>query len=166
MPKAIAFVSMVSSYRVVESWRMQMQSSEGYISPKGSVKTPIQDLRSVRHHLIHLPFGTSITKTIVLEDLQYRCINPHGTLSWDSQHACEPCARPPPGSSVGPIASHRSHRHDGMQGTYRSKIQDMQANVALNRVAKFVGEVDLKAWATITSPSGTRLASAASELPE
>lgn len=31
-----------------------------------------------------------------------------------------------------------------MQGTYRMKIQDMQANVASDRVAKFAGKVDLE----------------------
>ena len=34
------------------------------------------------------------------------------------------------------------------------KIQDMQANVAFDRITKFVGEVDLEVWATITSQAG------------
>ena len=119
---------------------MQKRGSEGYISAKRSVKTPMQDLGLVRHHTIHLPFGASITKTSVLEDPQCTRIRSHGTLSWDPQHTCEPCARPPLSSSVGPIASHRRHRRDDMQGTYRMRIQDMQANVAFDRVAKFSGK--------------------------
>lgn len=41
-----------------------------------------------------------------------------------------------------------------MQGACRTKIQDMQAYVASDRVAKFVGEIDLEIWVTITSQAG------------